>query len=273
VNFAKYQASGNDFIILDNRQGEYQWIKTDHVKQLCDRHFGIGADGLLTINPHDQYEVNIDYRNADGSRSLCGNGSLCAINYLWRQLQHPIASFMAFDGVHFVEIGTNGLSISMSDVESLKRIDDDYEMNTGSPHYIHFTHPVNEFDIVKYGKELRYSDTYKEHGTNVNAVEELRFGHIFIRTYERGVEDETLSCGTGATACALAYAHQQNKLGRNKIRVHTIGHQTPQQHIEITFNYTNNRFSDIQFYNHAEFVFQGIMQLPTTNDTAQDLTR
>jgi len=263
VFFAKYHASGNDFIIIDNRNGNYNYFSDSIITTLCDRKYGIGADGLIFINTHEVEKFYIDYRNADGSKSLCGNGSLCAVNYITSRLKEKCNSFLAFDGKHFVVENKTQYGISMRDVKYIKQIDADFEIDTGSPHYIHFTNQISTFELIKYAKNIRFSEKYKKNGINVNIVEKINDNKLFIRTYERGVEDETLSCGTGATASALAYTYEQQKIGFSNIQIKTIGHKNTEHSIYITFNYDGIIFSDIKFYNHPEFVFKGNIFLPT----------
>jgi len=261
IVFTKYHASGNDFIIIDNRKDSKQEFKNKIVQLLCDRHYGVGADGLILIEHNERGGIHIDYRNADGSKSLCGNGSLCAVHYLSKILKENIMSFTAFDGLHYVLFLNN--QISMNNVRTIKRINDDFELNTGSPHYVHFSQEIASFDIFQYGKQIRFSEKYQKKGINVNVVEELSKNKLFVRTYERGVENETLSCGTGATASAIAYAYKQQKIGLSRIEIRTIGHKTKQYSMEISFHYDGKEFSNIQFYNHVEYVFEGSINLST----------
>jgi len=258
IVFTKYQAAGNDFIIVDNRKTPKQEFKDCDVQLLCDRHYGIGADGLILIE-NNEFGLHIDYRNSDGSKSFCGNGSLCAIHYLNSFLKENISSFSAFDGRHYVLFLKN--QISMNNVRTIKRINDDFELYTGSPHYIHFSEEIASFDIFQYGKQIRNSERYKKKGINVNVVEELSASKLFVRTYERGVENETLSCGTGATAAALAYAYKKQKIGTSRIEIQTLGHKNKQYSIEIGFHYNGKEFSNIQFHNHVEYVFEGKINL------------
>lgn len=255
IHFKKYQATGNDFILIDNRSGHYQ-LTTPQVQLLCDRKFGIGADGLILIEPHAQADFNMVYYNSDGSQSLCGNGSRAAVqlaNSLGIAAQR--STFNAYDGVHEALIADSGnISISMNDVNELKQIESDFFLNTGSPHHIRFVSDIENYPVYDQGKLVRYSDTYKPAGTNVNFVELLPHNIIFVRTYERGVENETLSCGTGVTAAALAASLKGYK---SPIEVKTLGGE-----LEISFKPTEKgAFTDIFLTGPAKMVFEGQMEL------------
>lgn len=205
VRFYKYQATGNDFVIIDNREGKIN-IDEDHVRRICDRKFGVGADGLMLLEPHDSLDFHLQYYNSDGSQSLCGNGSRAAVSFASKiGAINGKTSFDAYDGPHDAELRENGVvKLRMSDVNQVRKINDDYFINTGSPHYVRFVTAVKNYPVVEEGRSIRYSEEFKPGGTNVNFVELMGDNTIFVRTYERGVEDETLSCGTGVTAAALA---------------------------------------------------------------------
>lgn len=220
-HFYKYQATGNDFVLIDNRSGEYNF-SIDQIKKICDRKFGIGADGLMLIEKHPTLDFNLVYYNSDGTQSLCGNGSRAATHFAsFLKVVNGHATFNAYDGHHDAELLPNNIvRLKMNDTNDLTPIGADYKINTGSPHLIHFVDRVSEYPVVQEGKSIRYSDTYKEKGINVNFVELLPNNTIFVRTYERGVEDETLSCGTGVTAAALAASKKGYK---SPITIKTLG--------------------------------------------------
>ena len=205
IHFLKYQATGNDFVLIDNRSGKYSF-SSDQIKAICDRRFGVGADGLMLIENHPSANFNLQYFNSDGSQSLCGNGSRAAVNMAASLgLVNGKARFEAYDGMHDAEIKHNGVvRLKMNDVSEVKKTGDDYFIHTGSPHIIRFVDDVRNYPVVVEGSRIRYSEAFKPGGTNVNFVEIQVGNTIFVRTYERGVEDETLSCGTGVTAAALA---------------------------------------------------------------------
>lgn len=205
IHFFKYQATGNDFVVIDNRAGYYAF-SVDQIKSICDRKFGVGADGLMLIEKHPSANFNLQYYNSDGSQSLCGNGSRAAVKMAASLgLVNGKARFGAYDGLHTAEIELNGIvRLRMNDVEEVKKIGDDYFMNTGSPHIVRFVNDLKKYPVFDTGKAIRHQGEFSPAGTNVNFVEITGPNTIFVRTYERGVEDETLSCGTGVTAAALA---------------------------------------------------------------------
>jgi diaminopimelate epimerase len=205
LHFYKYQATGNDFVLIDNRSGKYTF-SSDQVKSICDRKFGVGADGLMLIEKHPSAHFNLLYYNSDGSQSLCGNGSRAAVQMAASLgLINGKARFEAFDGSHVAEIQPGGIvRLRMNDVREVKKVGDDFFINTGSPHVVRFVNDVAQYPVLKEGKAIRYDKAFLPGGTNANFVEMLSNNSIFVRTYERGVENETLSCGTGVTAAALA---------------------------------------------------------------------
>lgn len=205
IHFLKYQATGNDFVLIDNRDGKLSF-STAQIQKICDRKFGVGADGLMLIEKHPSLDFNVVYYNSDGSQSLCGNGSRAAVHFASALgMVNGKMQFNAYDGAHDAEIlPADIVRLRMNNVDRVDRIGDDFFINTGSPHYIRFVKNIDDYPVVEKGREIRYSDAYKPGGTNVNFVELLDNNTIFVRTYERGVEDETLSCGTGVTAAALA---------------------------------------------------------------------
>lgn len=205
VHFYKYQATGNDFVVMDNRDGKLS-LNKEQIEKICDRRFGVGADGLMLIEKHASLNFNVEYYNSDGSQSLCGNGSRAAVHFASKLgLVNGKSTFNAYDGAHSAELLSTGIiRLKMNDVAEVKTIGNDYFLNTGSPHYIRFVDNVHEYPVVEEGRKIRYSDAFKPGGTNVNFVQLLSDNTIYVRTYERGVEDETLSCGTGVTAAAIA---------------------------------------------------------------------
>ncbi len=204
MRFWKYQGTGNDFIMLDGRSESVK-ISVSELQKLCDRRFGIGADGLIILKKHPDLDFEMDYYNSDGSQSFCGNGSRCAQAFaLQLGMIQNTSAFLAIDGVHQGRIQDDWFETKMGDVNEIKCIGKDFFINTGSPHYVQFVEDVENFDVKKEGAAIRYSEQYRKEGTNVNFVQEKE-GSLRVRTYERGVEDETYSCGTGVTAVAIAY--------------------------------------------------------------------
>lgn len=205
MHFVKYQGTGNDFIMVDNRQGIFDPSDIKTVTKWCDRKFGIGADGLILIQHAEGYDFEMIYFNSDGSQSLCGNGSRCAVNFAKELgIIGDKTFFLAIDGSHEAKIENGIVHLKMNNVTQIEHSASYDFINTGSPHWVHLVNDVTTFPVVDEGRKIRYNERFKEKGTNVNFVQKLPVNQIFVRTYERGVEDETLSCGTGVTACALA---------------------------------------------------------------------
>lgn len=258
IDFYKYQGTGNDFVILDNREHAYDNLTNEQVKFLCDRKFGIGSDGLMLLNRHDDYDFEMVYYNADGNEgSMCGNGGRCLVKFAYDAgIKKSYYSFIATDGPHEAEIDLNGeVSLKMKDVTAVKDEADHFVLNTGSPHYVKFVTDLQNMNVEKEGSKIRYSKPFNEEGINVNFVEEIDEHTIFVRTYERGVEDETLSCGTGVTAAALVSAHNDNSY--NEIDVKTQG-----GNLCVEFHASGNgAFSDIWLSGPADFVFKGQIKL------------
>lgn len=205
IPFQKYQATGNDFVMIDNRSNQYAFSKAQ-IEKICDRRFGVGADGLILIEKHPTLDFNLVYYNSDGSQSLCGNGSRAAVMMAATLgLLKNKTAFNAYDGAHDAELLPSGIvRLKMNPVETVKKMGDNWFIHTGSPHYLQVVADVKNYPVVTEGRKIRYSDSFKPGGTNVNFIELLGNNTIFVRTYERGVEDETYSCGTGVTAAALA---------------------------------------------------------------------
>ena len=223
LTFYKYQGTGNDFIMIDNRSGQFRPEKK-RVASLCRRRTGIGADGLILLEDHPGYDFSMRYFNADGGEStMCGNGGRCVIAFA-RALgvcgDRP--RFLAIDGEHSGEIHDNSIRLNMNDVNEIREIRGGYFLDTGSPHFVLFREDVQQTDVFNEGRELRYSELFAPGGANVNFVEVLEPQTIFNRTYERGVEDETLSCGTGSIAAALVHAHIRQNVS-SPVTVRTRG--------------------------------------------------
>lgn len=255
LTFYKYQGTGNDFVMIDNRNHKVSKNDTKFVNRLCDRKFGIGADGLILLENSENLkdDLKMVYFNADGNESsMCGNGGRCLVAFA--KLLGIItnsARFTAIDGVHEATIKNAIVSLKMQEVNNVSENKDFIFLDTGSPHHIIFTKDVSAIDIRKEGSGIRYSDRYKDAGTNVNFVEEISDNTFSVRTYERGVEDETLSCGTGVTAVALA-AYQFGKTNSEKVKL-----VTPGGDLSVTFKKTEKGFSDIWLSGPAELVFKG----------------
>jgi diaminopimelate epimerase len=205
IKFSKYQATGNDFVLIDNRDNAIS-LSARQIQKICDRKFGVGADGVMLIEKHPTLDFDLLYYNSDGSQSLCGNGSRAAVKFASTlNMVNGKAKFNAYDGAHDANLlASDIVRLKMNDVKDVRHLGEDFFINTGSPHFIRFVKDIENYPVFEEGKKIRYSDAYKPGGTNVNFVELLPDNTIFVRTYERGVENETLSCGTGVTAAALA---------------------------------------------------------------------
>lgn len=253
LRFVKYQGTGNDFIMIDNRWGEWDDLSISTIRKLCDRRFGIGADGLIKINTIPGYDFEVDYYNSDGSKSFCGNGARCSVAFAHELgITANSVSFMAIDGAHEAVKEDGLVFLKMNDVPEIDDSQKEYVLDTGSPHFIHFTENVTDFDIVAYGKQIRYSDKYKQAGINVNAIHQLDEHSFEIRTYERGVEDETLSCGTGVTAAALALGKKNQVTGEFEYKVKSQGGM-----LSVRFTNNNPGFTNIWLIGPAVAVFKG----------------
>lgn len=259
IEFHKYQGTGNDFIILDNRKKEYSTLTASHIRHMCDRRFGIGGDGLMLLNEKQGYDFEMKYYNADGRESsMCGNGGRCITKFAYELGIHKNEyHFIAADGIHEAEIDMDGtVSLKMQDVNKVVKTHGDYILNTGSPHYIKMVSDVMNTDVFKKGREIRYSKEFEQEGINVNFVEQIADEEkILVRSYERGVEDETWSCGTGVTASALICFHNEN--GFNDVQVKTLGGTLTVEFDRIDDNHYNN----IWLSGAAEKVFNGFMEL------------
>lgn len=254
--FFKYHGAGNDFILLDNRQDEINLEPID-ISKLCDRHFGIGADGLMLLRKHAEYAFEMVYFNSDGKpSSMCGNGGRCISKFAHQLgMFQEECEFIAVDGLHQVKIiDENTVSLLMSEVRNIEKVShDEYILDTGSPHYIKFVDDVEDIELLNEARSIRYSNRFKEMGINVNFVM-IEEDRLKVRTYERGVEDETLACGTGVTAAAIA-AHFKGSIG-DKINVKTRG-----GNLSVSFRENQGHYYNIWKTGPVKFVFKGIVQL------------
>jgi diaminopimelate epimerase len=258
IEFYKYHGAGNDFIMIDNRKDLLIEDKVKFAQQWCSRRFGIGSDGIIFIENSSNPEINyiMDFYNPDGSQSFCGNGSRCAMAFAIKLgIVNTSATFEAIDGVHESKLEDDVYHIHMKDVVEIQHINGDFFIHTGSPHYISYCHENDNRNILDFGKEIRYSEPYKTEGTNVNLLSELGSNHIAIRTYERGVENETLACGTGVTAAALSYA-EKHELVDGIVHVDAKGGK-----LKVKFRRNNKSFNDIWLIGRAEFVYKGTIDV------------
>lgn len=225
IPFYKYEGTGNDFVMVDQRQEHYLTRQdTKLVSQICDRRFGIGADGLILLQKVDGYDFEMVYFNSDGRESsMCGNGGRCIAafaNFLGAAGDH--CRFLAIDGPHEATVNDDWVELKMADVKEVEMGDGSFVLNTGSPHYVVFVEDLSDMNIVDSGQVIRYSDRFRKDGINVNFVEKTAEG-IEVATYERGVEDETFSCGTGVTAAAISFLLANPDSKSNEIPIKTKG--------------------------------------------------
>lgn len=253
LQFSKYHGTGNDFIMINNLDGTNN-LSVEQIANLCDRRFGVGADGLILLNSSVDFSFEMDYYNADGSKSFCGNGARCAVQF-FKDLGNDISSvkFLAIDGEHRALVQGNLISIKMKDVTNIQSVQSNFVLDTGSPHYVSIVDHLND-QIVDYGRAVRYSSMFEKDGINVNQVEILDDKSIRIRTYERGVEDETLSCGTGATACAIVYGNMYLSDGDNEVAVKVEGGE-----LRVKYSKKGSVYTNVELIGPAQFVFKGEM--------------
>ncbi|MDP1725720.1 MAG: diaminopimelate epimerase [Bacteroidota bacterium] len=272
ITFRKYQGTGNDFIIIDDRNNNFPQENRSLIETLCNRRFGIGADGLILLQNHADGDFYMQYFNSDGNESsMCGNGGRCIAQFAFDQgIAKNTTTFYAVDGIHTAKStnGTNNekiINLQMCDVGDIEIAEESIcILNTGSPHYVSFkTEPVDTIDLVNQARLIRYNDEYKEKGINVNFVNLKGLKSIAVRTYERGVEDETFSCGTGATASALATAIFNNLPGG----MHQINVNVKGGDLKVQFNFEKNpaRFTNVWLQGPAVLVFQGSLNIDSEN--------
>lgn len=256
LDFNKYHGAGNDFIIIDNRQHILKADDISLIKKLCCRHYGIGADGLILIYDHDKHDFEMKYFNADGKEgSMCGNGGRCAVAFAKKaNILTGSGSFVATDGIHKAIINESDISISMNDVDPPANVKGNHFLNTGSPHYIIPVPDNSKVDVNSKGRSIRWSDQFAPNGVNVNFVEYQPDG-IFVRTFERGVEAETLSCGTGVTAAAIS-SKWNNPDGKYSVKVKTNGGT-----LGVDFLLSRNGITNICLHGPAKFVYEGKIKL------------
>jgi diaminopimelate epimerase len=250
--FNKYQGAGNDFIIIDNRDGFFNPGDFKLINKLCDRRFGIGADGLILISKSSQHDFEMKYFNSDGFEgTMCGNGGRCSADFAIRKgIAGKSLIFKAVDGVHKALSEEGIIRLQMNDVNEPRLINGNYFINTGSPHYVLFRKEVENIDVNTEGKKIRWAEEFAPGGTNVNFVESENNG-IYVRTFERGVEEETLSCGTGVTASAIA------SVLSGHIDTKTVSVRTKGGNLSVSFTVSGNSISNIWLSGPATFVFQG----------------
>lgn len=261
IAFSKYQGTGNDFILLDNRTGMFSGLKQSEVAFLCDRRFGIGGDGLILLEAAPGLDFGMKYYNSDGNvSSMCGNGGRCITAFANSlHLINVETKFAAIDGSHqaIIKDSTSMIvKLKMGDVKGYETIGEDIFINTGSPHYVKYVDDVMKIDVVAEGKKIRYNDRFKEEGTNVNFVQSTSTG-LTVRSYERGVEDETLSCGTGITASVLAAAVK----GKIKVDTAVCDVKAMGGMLKVYFEKEGSGFNNVWLEGEARFVYSGEIEI------------
>jgi len=246
--FYKYEGTGNDFVIIDDRDQYFDISDNNLITKICDRKFGIGADGLILLRNHSTYDFEMLYFNSNGYIStMCGNGGRCIAHFAnYLKIICSTTKFMAVDGVHEARIDNNVVSLKMQNVKNIVEEKNCYILDTGSPHYVKFVDDISNLNVREEGKAVRQQFSQ---GINVNFIEIKE--NISVRTYERGVEDETLSCGTGVVASALAI-HYSKKSNNNSIDIKTSGGD-----LNITFEVDSKNYSNIWLKGAAKMIFSG----------------
>ena len=254
INFTKYEGNGNDFIIIDDRKEEFSEDNVLMISKLCDRKFGIGADGLILLRKHKAHDFQMIYFNSDGNESsMCGNGGRCLVSYVLQlDIDLKTNSFLAIDGVHKFKVVDNEVYLKMNDVKDIVVKNGYNFLNTGSPHVVQIVENVDEINVYEQGKKIRRQ--FEEmNGVNVNFVS-FNNDIIKCRTFERGVENETLSCGTGVVAVAL-YVFKKKKISDKKIIVSTKGGS-----LSVSFKNDGNSFREIWLKGDINKIFDGLIE-------------
>ena len=253
--FYKYQGTGNDFVIIDNRNHIFPSNNTELIAQICDRKFGVGADGLLLLEGNSEVDFTMIYYNADGNLgSMCGNGGRCMVHFAnFLGIIDNKTTFEAVDGLHEASINEGIVSLKMNNVEGIKVTSGYTFLDTGSPHHVEIVSELETYNVAKEGAFLR-NGIYGKEGSNINFVEPISENKFAVRTYERGVEAETLSCGTGVTAVAIAL-FETNKTSLNKVTLRTQGGD-----LKVSFNKTEKGYENVYLIGPATQVFKGVWE-------------
>jgi diaminopimelate epimerase len=257
INFYKYQGTGNDFVMIDNRDLGFPSEDIALIKHLCDRRFGIGGDGLILLNPSKEEDFRMVYYNADGNEgTMCGNGGRCLVAFAHDlNIIRNKTTFDAIDGLHYATIADGLVDLQMIDVDRVELHEKHAFLNTGSPHHVQLVENIGEYDVYTHGKNIRYGAPYFQEGTNVNFVEKVNDESYRVRTYERGVENETLACGTGVTAVAIAL-YEQKKTSQKTLKLHVEGGT-----LEVSFEPEKSQYKNVFLKGPAQFVFKGNIQV------------
>jgi diaminopimelate epimerase len=258
IEFYKYQGTGNDFVMIDNRAGVFPKENVGLIAHLCDRRFGIGGDGLILLENDTETDFRMVYYNSDGNQSsMCGNGGRCLVAFA-KDLSviKSSCTFIATDGLHHATVANDGIvSLQMIDVNTIKKESDYTFMNTGSPHHVQIVDDLEHYNVKENGAALRYGSLYGKEGSNINFVKKIDDTTFSLRTYERGVEDETLACGTGATAVAIAM-NATGQTNASSIKLNVEGGK-----LEVSFDKMGDLFTNVFLIGPAKFVFKGTIEI------------
>ena len=261
LEFYKYQGTGNDFVMIDNRSKTFPKENTELVAHLCNRRFGIGADGLILLETDTETDFRMVYYNSDGNlSSMCGNGGRCLVAFAKKlNLIQKETTFVATDGLHYATVADDGIvSLQMIDVAAIKNTSEYSYLNTGSPHHVQLVDNLEEYNVIENGAAIRYGNLYGKEGSNINFVKKINENTFSLRTYERGVEDETLACGTGATAVAIA----MNAIGQTDLNVINLNVEGGK--LTVSFEKGNGKYTNVFLKGPAEFVFKGTIAIQSS---------
>ena len=259
LKFDKYQGAGNDFIILNNFDGLFSKLSEYQFREMCDRHNGVGADGIIVLEPANNVDFEMEYYNSDGKlSSLCGNGARCAVLYAYKnKIIGEKTKFKAIDGIHEAWlISSEKIKIRINEIKKILKHKESFVINTGSPHYVQIMDNISDLNVKKKGSEIRYSKDFIPEGINVNFLQKRNNSNFLIRTYERGVEDETLACGTGAVAAAIVMHNIGETLGKTNLEIETLGGS-----LNVNFDYQNSVYKNIFLEGPANYVFSGTYKI------------
>ncbi|RUT78234.1 diaminopimelate epimerase [Ancylomarina longa] len=259
LNFFKYQGTGNDFILIDNRDFIIDSKDISLIEKICDRRFGVGGDGLMLLENEENFDFRMRYFNSNGKEaSMCGNGGRCIVAFAYHLgIITDSTSFIAVDGEHKAKILNNKkellISLQMQNISKLEIGEDYFYLNTGSPHFVKFIPNHNNFDTYSEGRKIRNNDRFKKEGTNVNFVS-FQDDSIMVSTFERGVEDETYSCGTGVVAAAISASF---KTKNQSFKIITKG-----GNLKVNFEKIDSQnIKEIWLTGPAKYVFTGKFNL------------
>jgi diaminopimelate epimerase len=261
LEFYKYQGTGNDFVMIDNRSKTFPKENTELVAHLCNRRFGIGADGLILLETDMESDFRMVYYNSDGNlSSMCGNGGRCLVAFAKKlNLIQKETTFVATDGLHYATVADDGIvSLQMIDVAAIKNTSEYSYLNTGSPHHVQLVDNLEQYNVKENGAAIRYGNLYGKEGSNINFVKKINENTFSLRTYERGVEDETLACGTGATAVAIA----MNAIGQTDLNVINLNVEGGK--LTVSFEKGNGKYTNVFLKGPAEFVFKGTIAIQSS---------